>query len=90
MGRMGLESMLELTAVDTALRWHLQSNHYPPLPGCVFYLAKQAIDLANYGEWDARIDLTEAGISWRGQKSAPVSACVEAWHLDGFIGRDDE
>ena len=85
MGRMGLEGMLEMTDSDTALRWHLQSNHYPPLPDCIFGLAKQAIELANDGEWDARIDLTKAGISWRGQDSAPVSACVEAWHLDSFI-----
>jgi hypothetical protein len=82
---MGLESMLEMTDADTALFWHLQFNHYPPLPGCVFGLAKQAIELANEGEWDARIDLTESGISWRGQKSAPVRACIEAWHLDGFL-----
>lgn len=85
MGRMGLEGMLEMTDSDTALRWHLKSNHYPPLPDCIFGLAKQAIELANNDEWDARISLKEAGISWRGQDSAPVSACVESWHLDSFI-----
>lgn len=85
MGRLGIEGMLKMTDADTALRWHLKSNHYPPLPDCVLPLAKQSIELANDGEWDARIDLTEAGISWRGQNSAPVSACVEAWHLDAFL-----
>jgi len=90
MGRMGIESMLEMTDVDTALLWHLKSNHYPPLPDCVIGLAKQAIELANNGDWDARINLKEAGISWRGQDSAPVSACVEAWHLDAFITNEDD
>jgi hypothetical protein len=85
MGKMAIESMLEMMDVDGALRWHLQFNHYPPLPGCVFSLAKQAIKLAENGKWESRINLTKSGISWHGQHSVPVSECIEEWHLENFI-----
>lgn len=90
MGRMSLLSMLEETDLDTALSWHLKSNHYPPLPDCVKKLAKEAIDKANEGEWDAKISLEGTGISWRGQKEVPVSACIEGWHLHDFLNNDEE
>jgi len=75
--------------LDTALSIHLSSNHYPPLPDCVLPLAKQAIQMANEGDWDGEVDLSEAGISWRGQSKAPVSACIEAWHLDCFLDEQE-
>lgn len=90
MGRSSLEGMLEVMKGEQALRWHLQYNHYPPLPSCIFKVAKQAIALANEDDWDARIDLKESGMSWRGKNWAPVSACIEEWHLDSFISRWEE
>ena len=89
MGRMSLQGMLELNGTDTTLRWHLMYNHYPPLPVQAIEIAKQAIYKADNGEWNAEISLEDAGISWRGKNSVPVSACIEAWHLEDFLDNND-
>lgn len=70
--------------LDTALVWHLRSNHYPPVPLSMLSVCKQAIELANDGEYDELIDLPE-GTYWRGQEQAPVWAIVDGHHLDAFI-----
>jgi hypothetical protein len=74
---------------DIALAWHLQSNHYPPLPAELVPVARRVIDKANRGDWDKRVRLPE-GVSYRGSRLAPVAACVEAWHLDAFLEEDDD
>lgn len=92
MGRQSLEGMLEVADIDTALSWHLSSNHYPPVPLSMVPVCKQAIDAANRGEqdWDSVITLPD-GVSWRGQSSAPVRAIIERHHLESFLsGPDDE
>lgn len=71
-------------SLDNALGWHLQSNHYPPLPYEVNAIAKRIIEEQGEWAWDDIIDLPE-GMSYRGQQHAPVWACVEAWHLDAFL-----
>ena len=78
-----------LISFDNALDYHLTLNHYPSLPKCIFPLAKKAIEMYNNGEYDGEIDLTEAGISWRGKTKAPVGACIEAWHLDCFLDEQE-
>lgn len=83
MGRASLEGMLEVADRDAALRWHLGSNHFPPIPE-VFDAALKAIEYANDEEWAMPIDLP-AGVTWKGQTWATAEACVEAWHLDGFL-----
>ena len=86
MGRLSTMEMVDFAGkTDEVLRWHLTGNHYPPLPPCVFGLAKKAIKKANDGKWDALISLKGTEISWRGKKSVPVSACIESWHLEEFL-----
>lgn len=75
--------------LETALLHHFQSNHYPPLPAILIPAAIAAIDLAQCEEWDDTVDLPE-GITWRGQSSAPVRECVQAWHLVAFIQIESE
>lgn len=84
MGRIALDGMLEVTDADTALQWHLQSNHFPPLPPEILEPAKLAIQAALDEDWDAEIPLP-AGVNWRDQTSAPTWACIEGWHLEGFL-----
>ena len=86
MGRLQAEEMASLTDLDTALRWHLTYNHYPPLPVSLLPVAKLAIEKAESEEWDELLDLPDR-ISYKGSNKAPVHACVKEWHLDSFISR---
>ncbi len=77
-----------LASLDQALIWHLRSNHYPPIPLSMLEPCKQAIEAGNAGEWDKQIELP-AGVSWRGQNTAPAGQIIEAHHLDSFLDSDD-
>lgn len=89
MGRLGVEDMLEHGTVEQALTWHLTSNHFPPIPVAIVPVAKRAILYANQGRWDSLLTLPP-GMTWRGHTRAPVSACVDAWHLEAFLTREDD
>lgn len=88
MGLQSLEGMLEVADVDRALLWHLQSNHYPPVPKSMIPVCKEAIDAANRGLWDDEIDLPD-GVLYRGDSYAPVKAIIEQHHLGSFLSGDD-
>ena len=87
MGSMQAREMAELADLDTALKWHLSSNHYPPLPLELLDSVKEAIENGNAGEWDAEITLPE-GITYQERSSAPTWAAIQAWHLDAFLEPD--
>lgn len=70
--------------LETQLTWHLQANHYPPVPTSMVPVCIEAIDLANEGDWDAQVAMP-AGVSYRGSSTAPVYAIVEQHHLDNWI-----
>lgn len=89
MGRHSLDGMLEVADFDTTLRWHLASNHYPPIPSVMVEPCKVAIANANAGEWDADIALPN-GIQWRGNTTCPTHALIEHAHLDAFLNGEDE
>ena len=89
MGRMGADAMAEATDIDTALAWHLSSNHYPPVPSSMIAPCKAAIEAANEDNWDAEIELPD-GILFRGKPTAPVHAMVDQHHLGSWIYSDDE
>lgn len=74
--------------LEQALTWHLQSNHYPPVPVRFVPVCKRAIELANRGEWNVRVALPK-GCSYKGTRYAPVSAIVEQHHLDTFIHQEE-
>lgn len=89
MGQQSLEGMLEVTDYEVALRWHLTSNHFPPVPVSMVEPCKQAIDAFHEGDSERLIDL--GGVSlWRGQTAAPAWAIIEGHHLESFLANDDE
>ena len=76
-----------------AVGWHLRSNHYPPHPSFMIPVALRAVELANDGLWDERIDLPENEgfkVEFRGSTTITVSDAVEAFHLDAFIASDQD
>jgi hypothetical protein len=87
---MALAGMLEVADEDTALGWHLFSNHYPPLPRGVLALAKKALKAYREGETERLINTEGVAVHRQYGTSVPASACVRAWHLEAFLGEDTE
>jgi len=79
---------------ESAIAIHLQSNHYPPVPSSMVGPCIEAIDIiqrAQWGDADAsdRVALP-AGVTWRGEESAPAWSIAEGFHLDQFIECEGE
>jgi len=66
---------------------HLQGNHYPPVPASMPGPSKRAISAVNKGKHDSNIKLPQ-GILYKGKKTAPASAIVEAHHLHAWLNPD--
>jgi hypothetical protein len=87
---MGYLSALAMTdeelgmTLEQQISWHLQANHYPPVPASMVPVCIEAIDLANEGDWNSEVQLP-VGISYRGSEFAPVHALVEQHHLGAWI-----
>jgi hypothetical protein len=75
-------------SLNMALAWHLQSNHYPPLPSALIETAKQAIEAGNDDDFDREIDLPD-GIELGDRTSVPAGELIEAMHLDAFLISED-
>jgi hypothetical protein len=69
----------------TAISWHLQSNHFPPVPLSMVDPCLAAIAAWNEGTDDDLIELPD-GITWRGETSAPAWSVIEGHHLQSFLG----
>lgn len=86
---MEIASMVgEKVDLRTALSWHLGTNHYPPAPSSMIDPCLEAIENAEFGDWDAEVTLPE-GVLWRGEEYAPTWAIVDQHHLDAFIRFED-
>jgi hypothetical protein len=98
MGSLQAQEMAEMLDSRTAMAWHLQGNHYPPIPAVMIDPCLEAIDAAIDGDWDREIQLPFDGerdgkpfqITWRGQDTAPAWAIVEGHHLQNWVELDEE
>ena len=77
------------TGVVLGLEYHLQYNHYPPVPLSMVPVCEQAIAAGNVEQWDEEVPLPD-GITYKDRGTAPAYAIVEAHHLDFFIEQGDE
>jgi hypothetical protein len=68
--------------LDTSLTYHLQSNHYPPVSLDFIDTAKQAIDLANQGDFKTRITIPN-GVTLE------VHQIIKGLHLDFYLDEED-
>ena len=81
------ESELDL---EKQLAYHLQGNHYPPVPLSMVQPCIEAIDAAYDEDYNRIIELPK-GVTYRGgATSAPAYAIIENHHLDWFINPADE
>ena len=76
--------LAEELSLEAGLAYHLQANHYPPVPVVMVQACIDAIDAYWEDETDRMIDLPK-DITWRGQTSAPAHAIIEAHHLDAWL-----
>jgi hypothetical protein len=88
---MGHKTSSEIVESELSLRdqlaWHLQGNHYPPVPLEMVDPCIDSIELACVGDWNAKVLLPE-GVSYKGDNYAPVWAMIEQHHLSEWV--DDE
>ena len=80
------DSVLDL---ETQLAYHLQGNHYPPVPLSMVQPCIDAINAAYDEDYDREIAMPE-GVSYKGSNVAPAWAIIEQHHLDWFITPVDE
>jgi hypothetical protein len=89
---MGHAFALALSETDTPiakqLAWHLQYNHYPPVPLSMIQPCLEAIEHYWDDSTDAKIELPE-GTFWKGLTYAPAWAILEAHHLSPWTADYD-
>ena len=70
--------------LSTAIKIHLTSNHYPPVPKSMVLPCIEAIEAYDEGETDREIAMPE-GITYKGFNTAPAWAIVEQHHLEAWL-----
>lgn len=89
MGYTTAVGLAEDLSLEAGLAYHLQANHYPPVPVAMVQPCIDAIDAYWEDDYNRLIELPQ-DITWRGQTSAPASAIIEAHHLDAWLQDDEE
>jgi hypothetical protein len=89
MGNVNAAAMAEAVgegqvALRPALAWHLQSNHYPPVPVSMVDPCLAAIAALVDEEPSLEIELPE-GVTYKGQTTAPAVTIADQHHLWFFV-----
>jgi hypothetical protein len=79
------DSVLDL---ETQLAYHLQGNHYPPVPLSMVQPCIDAID-AYYDKSYDRLIVMPEGVLYKGLGFAPASAIIEQHHLEFWLPETD-
>jgi len=82
-----LATMPELD-LEFAIGYHLQGNHYPPVPLSMVQPCIDAIDAIWEDNYNKLIELPE-GVKWRGETHAPAYAIAENHHLDAWLPQEE-
>jgi hypothetical protein len=89
MGSLQAQEMAEMLDTRTAIAWHLQGNHYPPVPASMIDPCLEAIEAALAGEWLKMIALPE-GVLFKGSQFAPADEIIYQHHLEPWLELDEE
>lgn len=71
-------------SLRSALAYHLQGNHYPPVPLIMIEPCIAALNAALEDEWNAEIQLPE-GVLFRGLSTAPAREIIDQHHLYAWL-----
>ncbi len=78
--------------LETQLKYHLQGNHYPPIPTVMVQPCIEAIDAYYDEDYDRMIDMPKVGdfqILYRGSTQAPARAIVDQHHLSFWLPEEE-
>lgn len=67
-------------SLEQAITWHLQGNHYPPIPVSMVQPCIEAIDAYWDDNLDKEIDMPE-GVFYKGLTTAPAREIIVQHHL---------
>ena len=99
MGMLNAMAMTETeSTLEQQLSWHLQANHYPPIPQAMIPACVESIEALKDGDamrlitlgFDGERDGKPFQITWRGKTEAPAWAIAEHAHLDAWLMISDE
>ena len=79
------DSVLDL---ETQLAYHLQGNHYPPVPLIMVAPCIEAIDAAYDDDYNRFIEMPE-GVFYKGMSHAPAWAVIEQHHLSFWLPENE-
>ena len=85
---MDLATNLDIT-LEQAIGYHLQGNHYPPVPLTMVQPCIDAIDAIHAGDGNTEIELPE-GVLYKNKTTAPAHAIAEQHHLDAWLPEWDQ
>ena len=88
---MGYNTALDLASefdLEQGIAYHLQGNHYPPVPLSMVQPCIDAIDAYYDESYDKLIEMPE-GVSYKGNTHAPAWAIIEQHHLDAWLPESD-
>ena len=89
---MGYNTALDLATeldLETAIGYHLQGNHYPPVPLSMVQPCIDAIDAYYEDDFDKEIEMPE-GVSYKGKTTAPAWAIIEQHHLNAWLPENED
>ena len=82
-----LATMPELD-LESAICYHLQGNHYPPVPLSMVQPCIDAIDAIWEDDMERLIEMPE-GVLYKGSDHAPAWAIAEQHHLDAWLPQEE-
>lgn len=88
---MGYNTAVDLSNeldLEVALGYHLQGNHYPPVPLSMVQPCIEAIDAFYEEDYNREIEMPE-GVTYKGRNTAPASAIIEQHHLNAWLPEEE-
>jgi hypothetical protein len=70
-------------SLRAALEWNLRSNHFPPVSLDFVPTCEAAIEKANAGDWEDRIEMPNG-------MTKTVGEIVDGLHLHSFVQYEDD
>ena len=89
---MGYNTAVDLSNeldLEVSLSYHLQGNHYPPVPLSMVQPCIDAIDAYYEDDYNKLIEMPE-GVSYKGQTHAPAWAIIEQHHLEAWLPENED
>jgi hypothetical protein len=89
---MGYNTALDLANeldLELAIGYHLQGNHYPPVPLSMVQPCIDAIDAYYDDDYDRFIAMPE-GVFYKGMSHAPAGAIIEQHHLYAWLPENED